>query len=293
MPTYLSVHSFIYLSIYLFIYSFLVSSSIGFENFLFICRLHVLSLLLSSFLSYLMHCSIIINIYTLFISMCHRFSLFLPHLVSSFYFLYFIFLYFIYFQAESIRQDVGAGVKEKNEKKRMISELKSCLSMAVRSNKPAYDVHGLHIALLEGLGLKGEAFRHVLTLMRQQRNLYRSGPRSVPDANSSSFTRHRSTPEKKGFQYLFLSYFARFRPYSQKKRILSAALNWVREGPVDKNTMEMGENEFTLHRIFICFVFITSSYIGLFFLFEECFLLSLVIALYFPSSLLLSFAFIS
>ena len=135
----------------------------------------------------------------------------------------------------------------------MISELKSCLSMAVRSNKPAYDVQALHVALLEGLGLKGEAFRHVLTLMRQQRNLYRSTPKSLPHANSSAFTRHRSTPEKKGFQYLFLSYFARFRPYSQKKRILSAALNWVREGPVDKCTMEMGKNILFIPSLLICY----------------------------------------
>ena len=135
----------------------------------------------------------------------------------------------------------------------MISDLKASLTAAARLSKPAYEVQALHLALLEGLELPGQAFRQVINLIRAQKNLYSIGPESKADLASSSFTKIRSNPEKKGYQYLFLSYFARFRPYSQKKRILSSALNWVREGPVDKSSLKMGK--MMLYFNFLFFVF--------------------------------------
>ena len=85
--------------------------------------------------------------------------------------------------------------------------------------------------------MRSSAFEHVLSLLREQKKKHRKNPTSP----NFSFLRPTCNPERKGFQHLFMTYFSRFRSKTQKVRILTAALNWVREGPIDKSTLEIGE----------------------------------------------------
>ena len=138
---------------------------------------------------------------------------------------------------ENSRAEYAAEIFQKNERKRILIDLKSSLRNAVLFNKSAYDIHAFHLASLEGLGMRSSAFEHVLNLLKDQKKKHRRNS----NAPNISFLRSSCNLERKGFQHLFMIYFSRFRSKTQKIRILTAALNWVREGPIEKNTLEIGE----------------------------------------------------
>ena len=154
--------------------------------------------------------------------------------------LYFLYCYNLFVKliiGENSRTEYAAEVFQKNERKRILTDLKSSLRNAILFNKSAYDIHAFHLASLEGLGMRSSAFEHILNLLKEQKRKHRK------KSNSSNFSFLRSTCnlERKGFQHLFMTYFSRFRSKTQKVRILTAALNWVREGPIEKSTLEIGE----------------------------------------------------
>ena len=90
-----------------------------------------------------------------------------------------------------------------------------------------YDMQALYIAFLEGSGRKNDAFKHILLLMKLQRKANKN-----MQNKKFSFSGRFSNPERKGFQNLFFTYFTEFRPFSQRKKILSAVLSFVRDGPI-------------------------------------------------------------
>ena len=98
---------------------------------------------------------------------------------------------------------------------------------AVTISLHSYDMQAFYIAFLEGSRRKNDAYKHVLLLMKLQRKKNKNTKN-----NNFTSTRHLHNPDKKGFQNLFFNYFTEFRPFSQKKKILSAILNFVRDGPI-------------------------------------------------------------
>ena len=126
-----------------------------------------------------------------------------------------------------MKRDIALRQQEKNEKKKLLIELSKCFLDAVTISLHTYDMQALYIAFLEGSGRKNDAFKHVLLLMKLQRKANKNIPNK-----KFSFSRHFAHPDRKGFQNLFFNYFTEFRPFSQRKKILSAILNFVRDGPV-------------------------------------------------------------
>ena len=129
--------------------------------------------------------------------------------------------------AESVKKDIAIRQQEKNEKKKLLIELNKSLLDAVTISLHSYDMQAFYIAFLEGSRRKNDAYKHVLLLMKLQRKKNKN----IKNDNFIS-TRHLLNPDKKGFQNLFFYYFTEFRPFSQREKILSAVLNFVRDGPI-------------------------------------------------------------
>ena len=126
-----------------------------------------------------------------------------------------------------MKKDIAIRQQEKNEKKKLLIELNKSLLDAVTISLHSYDMQAFYIALLEGSRRRNDAYKHVLLLMKLQRKKNKN----IKNHNFTS-TRHLPNPDKKGFQNLFFNYFTEFRPFSQRKKILSAILNFVRDGPI-------------------------------------------------------------
>ena len=134
---------------------------------------------------------------------------------------------FFFHQAESIKRDIELRQRERNERKKLLIELNKSFLDALTISLHTYDMQALYLAFLEGSGRKSDAYKHVLLLMKLQRKANENIPNK-----KFNFSRHLSHPDRKGFQSLFFNYFTEFRPYSQRRRILSAILNFVRDGPI-------------------------------------------------------------
>ena len=98
---------------------------------------------------------------------------------------------------------------------------------AVTISLHSSDIQAFYIAFLEGSRRKNDAYKHVHLLMKLQRKKNKNKKK-----NNFISSRHLHNPDKKGFQNLFFYYFTEFRPFSQRKKILSAILNFVRDGPI-------------------------------------------------------------
>ena len=138
-----------------------------------------------------------------------------------------IIVYLFFNLADSIKRDIVQRQQEKNEKKKLLSELSKSFLDSVTISLRTYDMQALYIAFLEGSGRKNDAFKHILLLMKLQRKANKNMKNK-----KFSLSGHFSDPERKGFQNLFFNYFTEFRPFSQRKKILSAVLSFVRDGPI-------------------------------------------------------------
>jgi hypothetical protein len=138
-----------------------------------------------------------------------------------------IIIYLFFNLADSIKRDIVQRQQEKNEKKKLLNELSKSFLDSVTISLRTYDMQALYIAFLEGSGRKNDAFKHVLLLMKLQRKANKN-----MQNKKFSFSGHFSNPERKGFQNLFFSYFTEFRPFSQRNKILSAVLSFIRDGPI-------------------------------------------------------------
>jgi hypothetical protein len=156
----------------------------------------------------------------------------------------FLFIFFILLGKQGKKDKAMNDLKEKNERKQILNDLKYTLNNAVQSSKDSVDVHTFHVAYLEGTGRKASALKHILSHMKSTGNRSGGGRNNsggnIDSNNNENKTNKLPVLIETGFQHLLISYLSKFRPKSTRKRLVIVVLSWVSKEPNHPYAMQLG-----------------------------------------------------